>query len=134
MPTSRRSAFITALTILLALPTIRANAQVGSTTDILTGVVTNTAGAPIPGATVEAKSVETQIPRRTRTNPAAAYTILFPDGGGQYQLTVRYLGMAPATLNVAHVADEDRLVTNVRISENATQHQGVGVRHGRTPT
>jgi hypothetical protein len=106
---------------------------VGSTTDILTGVVRNPAGAPIPGATVEAKSVETQVTRRTRTNSDGRYTILFPDGGGQYQLTVRFIGMAPATLNVAHVADEDRLVTNVELSQNATQIQGVVVRARPTP-
>jgi hypothetical protein len=106
----------------------RLGAQVGSTTDILTGVVTNTAGAPIPGATVEAKSVDTQITRRARTNADGRYTILFPDGGGQYTLTVKFLGMAPATINVAHVADEDRLVTNVQLSQNPQQIQGVVVR------
>ena len=118
---------------LISAPVASLRAQVGSTTDILTGRVTNTAGAPIPGATVEAKSVETQVTRRARTNADGRYTILFPDGGGQYQLTVRFLGMAPATLNVAHVADEDRLVTNVRMSENATQIQGVVVRARPTP-
>ena len=124
---------IAAILTLIGAPVVGIGAQVGSTTDILTGVVTNTAGAPIPGATVEAKSVETQVTRRTRTNSAGRYTILFPDGGGQYQLTVRFLGMAPSTLNVAHVADEDRLVTNVQLSQNATQIQGVVVRARPTP-
>ena len=118
---------------LLAFPASRSRAQVGSTTDILTGVVTNIAGAPIPGATVEAKSVETQVTRRARTNSDGRYTIPFPDGGGQYQLTVRFLGMAPTTLNVAHVADEDRLVTNVQMSQNPTQIQGVVVRARPAP-
>jgi hypothetical protein len=124
---------LSTLLAILAMPLARTSAQVGSTTDILTGTVTNTAGVPIPGATVEAKSVETQVTRRTRTNSDGRYTILFPDGGGQYQLTVRYVGMAPATLTIAHVADEDRLVTNVRMSENATQIQGVVVRARPTP-
>jgi len=123
-----RGAVLAAGFFLLALTASRSGAQVGSTTDILTGTVTNTAGAPIPGATVEAKSFDTQITRRARTNAEGRYTILFPDGGGQYQLTVKFLGMAPATLNVTHVADEDRLVTNVRLSENPTEIQGVVVR------
>ncbi|HEX5071603.1 MAG TPA: carboxypeptidase regulatory-like domain-containing protein [Gemmatimonadaceae bacterium] len=118
---------------LLALTASQTSAQVGSTTDILTGTVTNTAGAPIPGATVEAKSFDTQVTRRARTNAEGRYTILFPDGGGQYQLTVKFLGMAPATLNVSHVADEDRLVTNVRLSQNPTEIQGVVVRARQTP-
>ena len=62
--------------VIFALPLARTTAQVGSTTDILTGLVTNTAGAPIPGATIEARSVETQVTRRTRTNSDGRYTIL----------------------------------------------------------
>ena len=124
---------LAAVLALVALASSQSSAQVGSTTDILTGTVTNTAGAPIPGATVEAKSFDTQVTRRARTNAEGRYTILFPDGGGQYQLTVRFLGMAPATLNVSHVADEDRLVTNVRLSENPTEIQGVVVRARQTP-
>lgn len=127
--------FVLLLTLigLITFPIGVINAQVGSTTDILTGVVRNPAGAPIPGATVEAKSIESQVTRRARTNADGRYTILFPDGGGQYQLTVRFLGMAPATLTVAHVADEDRLVTNIVLSQNATQIQGVVVRARPTP-
>src|SRR5512138_945860 len=71
---------IAAVFALLAATASSSIAQVGSTTDILTGTVTNTAGAPIPGATVEAKSVETQVTRRARTNADGRYTILFPDG------------------------------------------------------
>lgn len=119
--------------LVLIAPVCRARAQVGSTTDILTGVVRNPAGQPLAGATVEAKSTETQVTRRARTSSDGRYTILFPDGGGQYQLTVRYLGMAPSTLNVAHVADEDRLVTDVQMSQNPTAIQGVVVRARQTP-
>jgi len=63
-----RGAVLAAGFFLLALTASRSGAQVGSTTDILTGTVTNTAGAPIAGATVEAKSFDTQITRRARTN------------------------------------------------------------------
>jgi hypothetical protein len=128
-----RRAALAAVLALLALTSSQSSAQVGSTTDILTGTVTNTAGAPIPGATVEAKSFDTQVTRRARTNVEGRYTILFPDGGGQYQITVKFLGMAPATMNVTHVADEDRLVTNFRLSENPTEIQGVVVRARQTP-
>ena len=115
------------------LPVGAITAQIGSTTDILTGVVRNPAGAAIPGATVEAKSIETRVTRRARTNSDGRYTILFPDGGGQYQLSVRFLGMAPATLDVARVTDEDRLVTDVVLSQNPTQIQGVVVRARPAP-
>lgn len=125
--------FLVVVVALFAAPPAAVRAQVGSTTDILTGVVTNPAGQPIEGATVDAKSVETEVTRRARTNAQGRYTILFPDGGGQYQLTVRFLGMAPSTVNIARQADEDRLVTNVRMSQNPTAIQGVVVRARQTP-
>jgi len=133
MRSSRLIRWALAVALFAALAPSSARAQVGSTTDILTGAVTNPVGQPLEGATVEAKSVETQVTRRTRTNAQGRYTILFPDGGGQYQLTVRNLGMAPAEVMVARQADEDRLVTNVRMSQNPTQIQGVVVRARSTP-
>src|SRR5690242_6760894 len=74
-----------------------ARAQVGSSTDILTGRVTSPDGKPVAGARVEATSVETGITRSRTTNDDGRYTILFPDGGGSYQMTVRFIGFAPAT-------------------------------------
>jgi hypothetical protein len=82
--------------------------QVGSTTDILTGTVTDENGAPLAGAIVEALSLETQITRRTNTDARGRYTILFPDGGGQYQMTARYLGRQPQQTTLQRYADEDR--------------------------
>src|ERR1700722_4961939 len=73
-----------------------ARAQMGSTTDIITGKVVGPDGAPIVGATVTAPSVDTHISRSRQTNTDGRYTIVFPDGGGQYQLQVRSLGFNPA--------------------------------------
>ena len=90
--------------------------QVGSTTDILTGVIIGMDDAPLAGAQVEATSIETQITRRQVTDVRGRYTIVFPDGGGQYQLMVRAIGLAPQRLLVVRRADEDRLVTNVHLT------------------
>src|SRR5690348_15881274 len=83
-------------------------AQVGSTTDIITGHITSLDGKPIVGARVDAMSVETGVTRSRTTNDKGQYTILFPDGGGSYRMTVRYLGFAPVTFTLARQADEDR--------------------------
>lgn len=45
------------------------DAQVGSTADVLTGVVTGDTGRPLPDAVVEATSLETEITRQVRTDP-----------------------------------------------------------------
>ena len=86
--------FLVLLAVLLvALLPARASAQVGMGTDIIVGVVTGDDGAPVQDATVEAYSLETQITRRARTDARGRFTILFADGGGQYRMTARVLGM-----------------------------------------
>src|SRR5437762_13148378 len=74
-----------------------ARAQVGSTTDIITGKITSPDGKPIVGARVDATSVETGVTRSRTTNDKGQYTILFPDGGGSYRMAVRYLEIGRAS-------------------------------------
>ena len=105
-----------------------ADAQIGGSTDIITGKITGPDGRAIAGARVEATSVETGVTRSRTTGENGQYTILFPDGGGQYRVTVRALGFAPATFALARQADEDRLVADVRMDPIATQLQTVVVR------
>ncbi len=103
-------------------------AQVGTTTDIITGTVTGPDNQPLPGAVVQATSLETQVSRQRTTDARGRFTILFPDGGGQYQLVVRYLGLAPARVAIARQADEDRLVANVQMEVAAVSLDAVTVR------
>jgi len=111
----------------LAIPRA-ARAQVGSTTDILTGKITSPDGKPVVGARVDAMSIETGVTRSRTTNDKGQYTILFPDGGGSYRMTVRYIGFAATTFTLARQADEDRLVADVRLSPVATELGPVVVR------
>ena len=118
----------------------RVRAQVGSTTDILTGVVTGPDSKPLAGATVDAMAVDGQITRHAQTGANGRYTILFPDGGGQYRVTVRLIGMAPLAFVVNRQTDEDRLVRDVSLSPTSAKLQEVTVtarrrtpRDGQTP-
>ena len=115
------------LVLALSLPA-RVFAQVGSTTDILMGLVTGLDSQAVVGARIEATSVETGITRTKTTGPDGRYTIVFPDGGGTYRITVRAIGMAPVTRNVQRQGDEDRLITDFRMGRTATQLATVEVR------
>jgi hypothetical protein len=116
-----------------ALPSVL-RAQVGATTDIITGVVKTPAGVPVENAQVEAQSTETQVTRRQRTNAQGKYTILFPDGGGTYRLTVRYIGFQPTTLTVTRNGDDDRIVRNITLGQSTAQTLArVEVRGARRP-
>ena len=131
--TSAPLAFLAGLLLagtLLVLAAAPAAAQVGMGTDIITGTVTGTDGEALQDATVEAYSLETQITRRARTDARGRYTILFPDGGGQYRMTARIIGHTPRAVLLVRDADEDRLVWNVRLSEGAVALDPINVRTG----
>ncbi len=105
-----------ALVVLLAsLASRPAAAQVGTTTDIITGTVTGADSQPLAGATVQATSVETRVSRQRVTDVHGRFTIVFPDGGGKYELTARFVGMAPSQISIAREADEDRIVARIHM-------------------
>jgi hypothetical protein len=116
------------ITLLVLANPARGFAQVGSTTDILMGRVSGLDSQGVAGARVEATSAETGITRTKATGPDGRYTIVFPDGGGSYRLTVRAIGMAPVTRDIQRQGDEDRLITDFNLGRNATQLATVQVR------
>ncbi len=105
-----------------------ADAQVGSTTDIIMGKVLAPDSTPVVGARIEVTSNETGITRRKETNERGEFSILFPDGGGAYRLRASFLGYAPYEVAVQRQADEDRLIVNIRLSRNPQVLQAVTVR------
>jgi hypothetical protein len=113
---------------LLAVAALRADAQVGSTTDIIMGRVVGVDSTPVVGARVEVTSTETGITRRKTTNDRGEFSIIFPDGGGSYTLRASFLGYAPYSANVQRQADEDRLEVTVHLTRNAQVLQAVTVR------
>src|SRR5207248_2995868 len=102
-------------------------AQVGATTDIIVGTVIGPDSQPVAGATVEVTSRETGGSRQVATDARGRFTLLFPDGGGRYDLVVRYIGMAPAHVSVGRQADEDRIVANVQMGGAAVSLEAVSV-------
>jgi hypothetical protein len=125
-----KSRYLLIALLALANPA-RSFAQVGSTTDILMGQVSGLDSQAVAGARVEATSIETGITRTKTTDSDGRYTIVFPDGGGSYRLTVRAIGMAPVTRNIQRQGDEDRLITDFNMGRTATQLATVQVRAGR---
>jgi hypothetical protein len=110
-----------------------ARAQVGSTTDIITGKVTGPNGEPIAGARVEVMSLETQVTRFRTTNEKGAYTLLYPDGGGNYRVTFKAIGMAPFVMNLNRQADEDRLEADAKLSPTSQRLGQIVVRAAPNP-
>lgn len=108
-------------------------AQIGTTTDIVRGQVTGADGRPVAGAAVSVTSLETGVRRTATTDAQGRYTVVFPDGGGQYQVQAGAPGLAGGTLRVARVADEDVLQADLRLSGEAVALEGITVTARRTP-
>ena len=66
-PSLSRALAVVASIVLVLTPASGASAQVGSTTDILTGVVTGPDAKPLAGAIVDATAVDGQITRHATT-------------------------------------------------------------------
>ena len=86
---TRNTSRLIALLALFALLPAHARAQV--TTATLSGVVTDQSSATVPGATVSARNVDTDVSRMTTTDPQGRYRLpgLEP---GTYEVTVELQG------------------------------------------
>ncbi|MGH7656463.1 MAG: carboxypeptidase regulatory-like domain-containing protein [Gemmatimonadaceae bacterium] len=130
----KRLLLAVALTAVAIGVPVLASAQVGSTTDILTGTVVGPNKEPIAGARVEVMSIETQVSRFRTTNEKGQWTLLYPDGGGQYRVTVKAIGLAPYVTNINRQADEDRLeVPTVQMSATSQRLGQIVVRANPNP-
>lgn len=125
-----RSLFLLAAALGLFSPAT-VHAQVGETTEIIRGRVTDSEGRPVVGARVTITSVETNISKTSLTDSNGRYTFLFRDGGGRYQATIAFIGYATRNLNIIRQADEDVLTANAQLSVNAIAVQGIEVRAQR---
>ncbi|MBA4156742.1 MAG: TonB-dependent receptor [Gemmatimonadetes bacterium] len=103
-------------------------AQVGITTDVLSGRVMNSSGEPLPDAVVSAVSLETGIRRTTLSDSRGRYMLIFPEPGGRYELEVSRLGMQTARLVAVRQAHEPVLTTDVRLVIGPIMLQGVTAR------
>ncbi|MDZ4259688.1 MAG: TonB-dependent receptor [Gemmatimonadales bacterium] len=121
----RLTGLLAGLAVLVLAPELAA--QQGSAVDVIVGTVTDSAGTPVGGATVEAYSIETQVVRKTTTNDKGRYTIFFNDGGGQYRITITMIGKTPALFNVARQPDDDRIMLDVQLGDRPTRIQDLTV-------
>ena len=85
-----------------AVAPVTALAQGGGATTSLSGTVTDTSGAIIPGATVVVKSVATATQFDTVTNESGYFTVPALDPG-TYTVTVTLMGFKTAVLNDVRV-------------------------------
>jgi len=96
-----------------------------TSTGSIRGMVTDSAGAPLPGAEVIALNSATGVQRNATTNDRGFYSLsgLAPSS---YQISVRHIGSAPAARSV-QVQVGQTLTLDVRLASAALQLQEVVV-------
>ncbi len=110
----------------------RAAAQ-GGNVDIIAGRVTDQAGHPVPNASIDALSIETDVTRHATTNAKGDYIIFFNDGGGEYRVTARAIGHNPFIQNVSRQPDDDRISLDINLGAQPVQLQDLVSNASRRP-
>jgi hypothetical protein len=113
----------------LSIPA-RASAQ---ESDVLTGRVIGQDGKAVVGARVTVMSIETEISRSVITDGNGRYMVIFPDGGGRYVVRIAFIGMAEITQAVVRNAEEELLLTNFTMEQQAIQLAAIEVTGQRPP-
>src|ERR1700712_126376 len=96
------------------LTTVAAFAQV--TTSTITGVVRDSKGASLPGATVLAVHVPSGTKYATAANNDGRYSIVNARPGGPYIITVSFIGTQPQTFSDINLLLAQSFVLNVTLS------------------
>ncbi|MDX1487582.1 MAG: TonB-dependent receptor, partial [Acidiferrobacterales bacterium] len=111
--------------ILLALPVL-AYGQ-GVTTSSMRGTVTDTGGAPLPGANVLAVHLPTGSEYGVATNAQGAFNIRNMRVGGPYRVRVTFIGFEPFERDNINLSLGDVEVLNIELDESAAELAGVEV-------
>lgn len=100
-------------------------------TDIIRGRVLGQDSLPRAEVRITAASRVTADTRTTLTDKNGHYTLIFPDGGGDYLMVFQQIGWLPVQRQVKRVGDEDVLVANVSMRVAPTVLDSVIIIAGR---
>jgi hypothetical protein len=84
--------------------------------DVIRGRVTGPDSLPIEGARVTVTSISGQVQRTARTDRNGRFTATFPNGDGDYMVSIAAIGHVARTFEVKRTADQEILVADARLS------------------
>src|SRR5262245_29423366 len=113
------------VSLCLALPGVL-RAQ-GVTTSAVSGIVTDTLGTPIEGATVLAVHTPSGTQYRARSRSSGAYTLPNVRVGGPYRITVTFIGFQPRSAEDVFLNLGETRRLDFRLIRVATQLTGTQI-------
>lgn len=129
-PTLRQRLCLPLATLLLAVMT--ATAVTGTPlhaqqqAEVIRGRITGPDSQPVVNALVTTVSFGGGITKTKRTDRNGRYSITYPNGEGDYWVSVTAIGFQPQRFKVKKLADEEVLIADLRLS-NTQQLQAVTV-------
>lgn len=94
--------------------------------EVIRGRVTGPDNAPVVNAIVTTVSFNGGITKSKRTDKNGRYSITYPNGEGDYWISITAIGYQPQRFEVKKLADEEVLIADVKLS-NTQQLQAVQV-------
>ncbi|MDF1502541.1 TonB-dependent receptor [Roseisolibacter sp. H3M3-2] len=99
--------------------------------DVIRGRITGPDSASVEGAVVQATSISGNVTRSARTDRQGRFTITFPNGDGDYMVTVAAVGYAQRRFEVKRTADQEILVADARLQSVSTVLDAVRIQAPR---
>jgi hypothetical protein len=101
----------------LAAPLSRAS---GQQVDVIRGRIIGTDNEPLDGVSVLVTSISGNVSRSARTDRTGRFTVTFPNGDGDYMVTLTAVGYALRRFEVKRAADEDVLLADAKLTKVGT--------------
>jgi len=98
--------------------------------DVIRGRVIGEDSIPIAGARVQATSLSGNVTRRALSDNNGRFTITFPNGDGDYMMTVQAIGFSMKRFQVKRTADQEILIADAKLSRAMTELEAVRVTPG----
>jgi hypothetical protein len=98
--------------------------------DVIRGRVVGEDSVAIAGARVQAVSLSGNVTRRALTDNNGRFTITFPNGDGDYMVTVQAIGFSMKRFQVKRTADQEILIADAKLSRTMTELEAVRVTPG----
>lgn len=95
--------------------------------DVIRGRITGPDSAAIPGVIVTATSIGGNVSRSAKTDANGRFTITFPNGEGDYMISLASIGYAAKRFEIKRSADEEILIADARLNRLGTILEDVKV-------
>src|SRR5512140_1465115 len=122
-----RFAAVAAAVLIALLSPSRVAAQ---SVDVIRGKIVGEDSVPIAGARVQATSLSGNVTRKALTDNSGRFTITFPNGDGDYMVTVQAMGFSMKRFEVKRTADQEILIADARLARAMTELEAVRVTPG----